>query len=265
MSRRSDEHSGRSLRDLASKYQPRSMGKPALWKHWGMTGRHVAPAIGVGVSAVLILGVGMVTTWMLLSVPVNAPVAAAVACPDIEVVFARGTGEAPGLGGVGEPFVDALRSHVGGKSVGTYAVDYPASTDFTKVVDGANDASAHIQRMAATCPDTRLVLGGFSQGAAAMDLIVGDAATAADWGFTAPTPAEVANHVAGVVLFGNPSPKVAGRPLPAANSLYSGKTAALCLPLDPICSDGGGAILVHGLYVQSGMVAQAATLAASRL
>ncbi|MDF2829267.1 MAG: cutinase, partial [Mycobacterium sp.] len=31
------------------------------------------------------------------------------ACPDVEVVFARGTFEAPGIGNTGQAFVDALR------------------------------------------------------------------------------------------------------------------------------------------------------------
>ena len=44
-------------------------------------------------------------------------------CPDIEVVFARGTNDAPGLGNVGGAFVDALRGKVGGRSVGAYAVN----------------------------------------------------------------------------------------------------------------------------------------------
>lgn len=51
-------------------------------------------------------------------------------CPDVEVVFARGTGEPPGIGSVGGLFVDALRSQVGAKSLGVYAVNYPASNDF---------------------------------------------------------------------------------------------------------------------------------------
>jgi cutinase len=46
------------------------------------------------------------------------PTASAQDCPDIEVVFARGTNDAPGLGNVGEAFVDSLRGKVGGRSVG---------------------------------------------------------------------------------------------------------------------------------------------------
>lgn len=80
---------------------------------------------------------------------VQVPAAAADPCPDVEIVFARGTTEPPGVGGVGQAFVDSLRSQLGGRSVGVYAVDYPASRDFdSSTPAGANDASSHIQSMA---------------------------------------------------------------------------------------------------------------------
>ena len=63
---------------------------------------------------------------------IAAPVAGAAPCPDVEVVFARGTTEPPGVGGIGQAFVDSVRSQVGGRSVGVYAVNYPASNDFSQ-------------------------------------------------------------------------------------------------------------------------------------
>lgn len=79
------------------------------------------------------------------------------------MVFARGTDEAPGVGKVGGAFVNSLREQTR-KSVGAYGVNYPADKDFLAAADGANDASSHIQRMAVNCPNTKLVLGGYSQG-----------------------------------------------------------------------------------------------------
>lgn len=63
--------------------------------------------------------------WGMLAGP--APRAAAEPCPDVEVVFARGTTERPGAGSVGNAFAEALRAQVGEKSVGLYPVNYPAS------------------------------------------------------------------------------------------------------------------------------------------
>ncbi|MCE9516873.1 MAG: cutinase family protein, partial [Mycobacterium sp.] len=57
----------------------------------------------------------------------GAPHAAAVACNDVEVVFARGTNEPVGVGRVGDAFITELRNRVPNRSIGVYAVNYPAS------------------------------------------------------------------------------------------------------------------------------------------
>jgi hypothetical protein len=60
------------------------------------------------------LAAAAATAWAaMVSAPV--PVASAAPCPDVEVVFARATAEPPGVGGLGQAFVDALTSDVGGK------------------------------------------------------------------------------------------------------------------------------------------------------
>jgi cutinase len=85
-----------------------------------------------------LLGAAVVTTWAaLLSAPILIASASAASCPDVEVTFARATTEPPGVGGVGQAFVDSLRSQVGGRSVGVYPVNYPATEDwapFTRVI-----------------------------------------------------------------------------------------------------------------------------------
>ena len=155
------------------------------------------------VAAVLISGVTLVAPAVVSSGATAVASAQADPCPAVQVVFARGTGEPDGTGRVGEAFVDALRPLVKGKSVAVYAVNYPATRDFLRAADGANDASSFVQNIANTCPDTRIVLGGYSQGAAVIDAItVADQPTL---GFTQPMPADVANHVAAVAVFGNPS------------------------------------------------------------
>jgi cutinase len=174
-------------------------------------------------------------------------------CPDIEVVFARGTDDTPGLGRVGGSFVDALSSRVGGRSVGSYAVLYPASFDFLAAADGANDASAHIQYMVANCPDTRLVLGGYSQGAAVIDIIAAVPFPAI--GFNNPLPPDVPGHVAAVAVFGNPSAKL-GAPL-TISPVWGGRAIDLCNAGDPICSDGRS-IAAHSDYPAAGLTSQAA-------
>jgi cutinase len=178
-------------------------------------------------------------------------------CPGSEVVFARGTNEPPGVGAVGQAFIDSLRSQVRGRSIGVYAVNYPATDAFaSSSFAGAGDARAHIESMAANCPATRMVLGGYSQGAGVIDLA------------TESMPPQVADHVAAVALFGNPESTFArtlgGGRLPTISPLYRPKTIDLCVADDPICSEGRNPA-AHVAYIQSGMTNQAASFAAGRL
>jgi cutinase len=191
-------------------------------------------------------------------VPKLLPLASA-ACPDVEVVFARGTDEPPGVGKVGQAFVSSLRQSTR-KSVGSYGVNYPANKDFLAATQGANDASNHIQQMAGNCPNTKIVLGGYSQGAAVIDIVT--AAPLAGFGFHDPLPAKAADHVAAVALFGNPSARAGGL-MSAITPNFDGKTIDLCNTGDPICSNGNK-WSAHLGYVP-GLTNQAASFVASRV
>nr|WP_269462765.1 cutinase family protein [Mycobacterium basiliense] len=220
-----------------------------------------------------LLGIAVVTTGATLSPPILVSSASAAPCPDVEVTFARGTAEPPGVGGVGQAFVDSLRSQVGGRSLGVYPVNYPATEDWPPSASaGANDASAHVESMAANCPDTKLVLGGYSQGAMVIDLITIAQAPVA--GFIPQTlSAEVADHVAAVALFGNPSDRYLGGPVSAISPWYGHKAIDLCAPDDPICTPGVLALPSHDemfspahlTYEHSDMPGQAATFVVSQL
>ncbi len=54
-----------------------------------------------------------------------------------------------------------------------YGVNYAATANVLNVSDGVADATNHVNDMIANCPATRLVLGGFSEGAAVVDFLVG--------------------------------------------------------------------------------------------
>jgi hypothetical protein len=186
------------------------------------------------------------------------------------VVFARGTGEPPGVGVVGEAFVNKLRSRAGRNSVGVYAVNYPATDDWPTGLDGIRDAGAHVLSTAAECPNTKMVLGGYSQGAAVMGFVTSDAVPAGVDPATVPKPLqpEVAQHVAAVVLFGTPNVRAMnflGEPPVVIGPLYAGKTAQLCVPDDPVCSDGLEFALHNANAYQDGVVDQGADFAASHL
>lgn len=203
-----------------------------------------------------IVGAPLVMVGAISIVPVAIPVAGADLCSDVEVVFARGTGEPPGVGGTGQAFIDALDAQVSGKSVSVYPVDYPATPNYVDSAHaGAGDAVAHVQGTAANCPNTKIVLGGYSQGAGVMDMTSQQLAP------------QVANHVAAVTLFGNPqssyAKQLSDNQIPPINPSYSSKTIDICLPDDEICAEGGN-ILAHLGYVPDA-TNQAAGFVASRL
>ncbi len=207
-----------------------------------------------------------------LSASVLAPAIplASAQCPDVQVVFARGTGEPPGLGATGQAFADNLRSRVGGKSFDVYPVNYPASNDWSTGLDGIRDAGFHVEDMARTCPHTKMVLGGYSQGAAVMGFVTSAAVPDGVDPATVPKPMDpaVADHVSSVVLFGMPNVRAMNflnEPPVAIGPMYQPKTIKVCAPEDPVCSDGMN-FAAHDTYASDGqMIDKGAAFAASRL
>ena len=237
-----------------------------MCEHWNVNARPITRLLGAAALTT--------TTWAaLLNAPILIASASAASCPDVEVTFARGTNDPPGVGGVGQAFVDSLRSQVGGRTLEVYPVNYPATEDWAPSASaGAGDASAHVQSMAASCPSTKLVLGGYSQGAMVIDLITIARAPVAGLMPDILT-ADEADHVAAVATFGNPTDRYLG-PISAISPWYGAKAIDLCAPGDPICSPGGGLALpthddvfspAHLSYAQSGMPGEAATFVASHL
>ena len=174
-----------------------------------------------------------VTSSLVISGP--APAAAADDCPDAEVVFARGTDEPVGMGRVGDALVDALRKQASGLIIRSYAVDYKATITQRHSGEGAKDAISHIKSTASACPNTKIVLGGYSQGASVVNIVAGFSGI--NWGD--PLPAEYQKNIAAVATFGNQADRTDGAP-PTQKSPLSAKAIDLCNPADPICHAGSG-------------------------
>jgi cutinase len=189
-----------------------------------------------------------------------APAASAQACSDVMVVFARGTGEPPGIGRVGQALVEALRPQLGARTLSTYGVNYPASYDFGLASDGAADATAFVTSTAQACPSTRIVLGGFSQGAAVVDMLGGVPPLGNRLGAVGPAlPPGVTPNIAAVAVFGNPSTKF-GNPITSA-PIFGGRAIDLCKDGDPTCSNGRNPF-AHSDYVGAGLAGRAADFVA---
>jgi len=196
--------------------------------------------------------------------PKAVPTATAAGCPDVEVIFARGRLESPGAGVIGNAFVSALRSKVR-KNIGLYAVNYPADN---QVDVGANDISNRIAYNMNNCPNTRLVLGGYSLGAAATDMVL--ALPISILGFKNPMPAGAESHIAAVALFGNGTQWLG--PITNFSPAYQDRTIELCHGDDPICNPADPDTWetnwpdhLAAAYQKAGMINQAADFVAGRL
>jgi cutinase len=215
--------------------------------------------VTAAVAALTASGVLMAPAVTTVGVP-----SASAACPPVEMIFARGRLEAAGAGQIGNALVSAVRQK-SGKNVNLYSVQYPADN---QIDVGANDMSRRIQSTMASCPDTRIVLGGYSLGAAVTDVVL--AVPFDVFGFKEPLPGGVDQHIAAVALFGNGSQWVG--PITNFNPLYNERTIELCHAADPICNpadpntwENNWADHLAKAYLDAGMVNQAADFVAGRI
>ncbi|MEX5632560.1 cutinase family protein [Parafrankia sp. FMc2] len=195
-----------------------------------------------------------------LGAGITASPASAATCSDVDVVFARGSGELPGLGITGTPFVNSVKQGLTGKTVSSYAVNYAADIAQTSDGAGATDMTRHVRSVAASCPNTKFVLGGYSQGASVTDISIG-IRTFLGSGETIPT--ELAPRVAAVVVFGNPL-ALFGQKITTASPLYGPKAKEFCNLGDPVCA-GGFNVFAHLTYGFDGSTANGASFAVSKV
>ena len=214
---------------------------------------------------------GVAAAAIAAGLPVAHVAAEPVSCPDVEVIFARGTGEPAGLGiagtgVVGQAFVEALAQRLNGRTVDAYAVNYPADFDFLAADEGAEDAAARIATVAARCPATKIVLGGYSQGAAVIDMLANVGPLGPEIGGIGSAPplsAPFADKISAVAVFGNPADRF-GTPLSDTGS-FAGRAIDLCNSADPICSPQGDTMKAHEQYQFAPSDQVAADFVAARL
>ncbi|KAK2767641.1 hypothetical protein FQN54_003799 [Arachnomyces sp. PD_36] len=117
-------------------------------------------------------------------------------CMNVTVIFARGTTEPGNVGSLaGPPFFESLDAALGAGQLAVQGVDYPA--DIPGYLDGGSKEGAetmagHVADAVSKCPDTKIVMSGYSQGAQVTHL-AGNSLSASD-----------AAHVSAVVVFGDP-------------------------------------------------------------
>jgi len=143
-------------------------------------------------------------------------------CKPITVLFARGTWEPQGGSGgtlVGGPFINGIKKAFPGQ-VAAKGVDYHASI-MGYMEGGSAEGTSGLRKMVIdavqSCPSTKLVVGGYSQGAQVVHSALEG------------IPLPVASRIAAVVTFGDPQ---IGRDI---SNIEPNRVDVLCQKNDPIC------------------------------
>nr|XP_036574451.1 acetyl xylanesterase [Colletotrichum truncatum]KAF6780886.1 acetyl xylanesterase [Colletotrichum truncatum] len=179
----------------------------------------------------------------------------------VHIIVARASTEDPGTGVIGA-VANKIQAQIPGSDI--VAVDYPAQLNpyVPSQKAGVTAMTKLVQDYATQCPQTKMVLMGYSQGAhVTADVLCGTSES----GFeaTQPQAADITDKVSAVVLMGDPS-HVAGQPFNQGTSQKDGvfprkdnaacgavanKMTSFCDSGDPFC-DNGGDIQVHLGYVK---------------
>ncbi|KAB8230450.1 cutinase [Aspergillus alliaceus] len=187
-------------------------------------------------------------------------------CSGIHVFGARETFAPDGFGAAGDIVNLILEAH---PSATSEAIDYPAAGgDFNaySVRRGAQAVATQVSDYANRCPETKLVLVGYSQGAHIIDdaMCEGGDTYMGISNITAPIPIAVGSHVKAMIWMGSPR-HTPGAPYNVGTSNAPGfdprLTGQICAPYtniiqsycddaDPYCSDGDNETL-HMNYGQT--------------
>ncbi|KAM0268085.1 hypothetical protein ACHAQH_010049 [Verticillium albo-atrum] len=173
------------------------------------------------------------------------------ACRRVTLIYARGTTQAGNVGdaaAVGPVFFNALAQQIGAANLAVQGVTYAANV-FGFLAGGDAAGSRTVAELAARavtqCPDTKIVLSGYSQGAQLVHNAAGQLSAA------------VTARITAVLTFGDPKRDQAFGTIPAS------RTRVICRSGDNICDGGIIVTSAHSQYQQDAPAA--ATWVAARV
>lgn len=172
-------------------------------------------------------------------------------CRPYTLIFAKGTDEGGNVGDGSSPgpaLISEVRKAVGAKNIAVQGIDYDATVDGFFVGGDSEGSEKYLKTtndVAKNCPDTKIVIGGYSQGAQLTHNAAGKFSPA------------TSSKVVAAVVFGDPD-----------NSEPIGKISrtsifSVCHSGDVICRSPGFNITAHLTY--SVDTIQAASFIVSKL
>jgi len=126
------------------------------------------------------------------------------ACADVHIITARASTEAPGEGITG-----ALVSQIistSNQSITRASVSYPATLNnyASSSAQGVTALKAQLTSQVQSCPNQKIVLAGYSQGAHVILDVLGGGGGGSLGATTAPISTAISSHVVAAVSFGDP-------------------------------------------------------------
>ncbi|KAL1630591.1 putative cutinase precursor [Diplodia seriata] len=148
-------------------------------------------------------------------------------CKPVTYIFARGTTETGNMGTtVGPALQQKLESALGADKLATQGVNYAADVAGTVVgsvspgqAEGSQNCAKLVKQALSSCPDTQIVLAGYSQGAQQVH------------GCLIDLDSSSASKVAAAVTFGDPLQAQAFK------NIDSSKTKIFCATGDLVCTN----------------------------
>jgi len=187
------------------------------------------------------------------------------ACAAVKIITARASTEAAGEGITGALVTQIINSS--NQNVARASVSYPATLNNynSSSLQGINALKSQLTSEVQACPNEKIVLAGYSQGAH----VVGDVVAGGQGGSlgtaVAPVATNISSHVVAIVQFGDPRhvinqafdqgssrrnglfPRSAGQ-LQLLNAFGAGKIQSFCDNGDSFC-DSGNSVQVHLTYL----------------
>ena len=129
---------------------------------------------------------------------------AAAACTPVHIITARASGEAPGEGITGALASQIIRES--DQQISRANVNYPATLNnyASSSRQGVTALKAQLTAQVQACPDQKIVLLGYSQGAHVILDAVGGGGGGSLGAATPPLPDNISSHVVAFASFGDP-------------------------------------------------------------
>lgn len=218
--------------------------------------RRIATTLAIAAASGLAL-TGIATT------SANA-VAVSSGCGQVAIITARASTEQPGEGITGALVTQIVNSS--SQTVSRASVSYPATLNnyASSSAQGVSALKTQLTNEVNSCPNAKVVLLGYSQGAQVVTDVLGGGGGGSLGATTQPVSSSIAGHVKAAVTFGNPR-HVTGQAFDLGTSNTNGlfpqtsaqlqvlagmasKIQAYCDANDEFCSSGNS-LQVHLTYL----------------